>query len=273
MDLACRLSDATSVDEVAAIVRAVGALTLGADRVGVWTIDAGSARAIGDDRSVALDDEAHPIAHVIRSPRAQWLQSDRAIAGASDRVRAACVLPLIADDRVIGAVAFTFANEHLLRIEERELVFEIATTVAVHAARAIERVGPRPPEVRVWPAGTQPIATVAPPSGRRIVVLGEPAEAEPFARALEELGHETVVVHNGAAAIRVASEWPADIAFVDVDCVTSDAIGVAGRLHGAHVQLVAVTSHPARVPGFTAHVLKPFELDTVVDLVASFDRN
>ena len=129
------------------------------------------------------------------------------------------------------------------------------------------------PQVRSWPLGTQPIVTVE-PSSRRILIVGEQAEAAPFARALEELGHETVVVHSGAAAVRVASEWPADVAFVDVDCVTSDAMGVAGKLHGCeNAQLVALTRHRARVPGFTAHLLKPFELDTVVELLDSFERS
>jgi CheY-like chemotaxis protein len=273
-DLDCKLSNTTSVGEVAEIVCTAGTLTLGADRVGMWIVEGGLARPIGDGvGAVALDDESHPIAHAIRTPRGQWLRSDRAITNAVDRVRAACVLPLIVDDRTIGAVAFTFTNDHLLQVEERELVFEIAAAIAAHAARALERVRLAVPEPHTWPAGTQPFVTAAAPR-RQILIVGDRAEAEPFAEALEQLGHKTVVVDNGAAAVCVSSEWQADVAFVDVDCDNSDATGVASKLHGGeHTQLVALTSHRARVPGFTAHVLKPFTLDTVVDLLDSFDRN
>ena len=66
------------------------------------------------------------------------------VADVSDRVRAACVHPLIAEDRVIGAMVFTFTNEHLLKAEERELVFQLAMEISDHAARAALRE--RPPQ-------------------------------------------------------------------------------------------------------------------------------
>jgi hypothetical protein len=270
-DLVNKLSKTTSIDEVAEIVCAVGALTLGAERVGMWIVDGQCARAVGKDvNTVTLQPESHPIAHVIHSRRARWLRPEQMLADTADRIRAASIVPLVVEDRAIGALAFTFTNEHLLQVEERELVFELAVAIAVHAARAIERLVAPVRAPRSWPSGTRPFVT-APSARRRILIVGEQSEADAFARALDELGHETVVVYSGIAAMRVSAEWPADVAFVDVDSSNSDATGIAGKLHGG--QLVALTSHRARVPGFTAHVLKPFVLDTVVELLDSFDRN
>jgi hypothetical protein len=268
-DLVCKLAGARSVEQIGVIVRDVGRLTLGADRVAMWIIDGAIARAAGDDAgTISLSKESHPIAHVILTRRPRWLRSE---------LRAACVLPLAIGDRAIGAVAFTFKNEQLVA-DERDLVFGLASTITGHVAVAIDRLrtpfgsAARPSEagscdrargsvseLRRWPTGTRPFPMA---SARRVLIVGEPTEATALAHALEELGHETVVVYSDAAAASVASEWPADVTFVDLDAVHGD----PGKLHG---QLVALTRQRARVPGFTTHLLKPFELDTVVELLDS----
>ena len=261
--LEVELATASTVHEVADVVSDVGTMLLGADRVRLWYVFDGTVRIAGKDNGAAVStaDGAHPAAQVIRTRRPLWLQRS-SVAGASERVRAVCVLPLEVNDRVLGAIAFAFREDRAFPFADQTMLASLADRVA----QALERL--KLP--RRWPHGSTAIPRVD-FARLQILIVGELAEARELRDALEALGHDAVAVQNAVAACRVAADWRADVVFVDADHAASEAHLLVDRLRAIRgserAEIVAVTGHCARFPGYDAHVLKPFTLDTVAPLL------
>ena len=220
--LQAELSEAGSVQQIGDVLRDVGTIVLGAYRVRLWTIDRGAART--RDAAVALDDETHPIAYAIAAAAPLWLplSAHAALVTKPDEaMRSACVIPLVAEGAVIGAIDFAFSSDHRFFPEEREFL----TAVADQVAAAVDRT--RLPVINEWPTGSQQIRTIEADEveitvepaviARRILIVDDDADAaEQFREALEAMGHDVVVVYNRDAALTAANEWSAEYAFVEL---------------------------------------------------------
>ena len=200
------------------MLRDVGTIVLGAHRVRMWTLVDGAAHAIADEPTVAaLDDRAHPIAHVVATAQPLWLplsQHAALVGGPNDPMRSACVLPLLIEGNVIGAVDFSFAGERRFYDEDREFF----TAVAQHVADALDRT--QLPEIPEWPTGSSRIETVVAENAKRVLIVdGDADAAEELRAAIEAMGHEAVVVWSGLAALTAAIDFHAHIAFVDLEMI------------------------------------------------------
>jgi PAS domain S-box-containing protein len=108
-------------------------------------------------------------------------------------------------------------------------------------------------------------------ASQRILVVDDNVDA---ARSLEmllrSLGHETRVVHDGAEALRVATDYRPGIVLLDIGMPGLDGYEVARRLRtmrgGEALRIIAVTGwgqdadrQRSREAGFDLHLVKPVE--------------
>jgi CheY-like chemotaxis protein len=105
-----------------------------------------------------------------------------------------------------------------------------------------------------------------------------------FANSMGELlrqeGHEVEVVHDGTAALRVATEAQPDVAFFDIGMPGINGYELATRLRAAEdthrILLVAVTGwgqesdkQRVRAAGYDHHWVKPIEAEQAIKLLQS----
>ncbi len=122
-------------------------------------------------------------------------------------------------------------------------------------------------------------APARPSTGRRILVVDDNVDAARLmADALEIVGHDTRVAHDGPSALEVAEEFQPDAALLDLGLPLMDGYEVAERLSGSAVGrrpiLVAVTGYGqvsdqerSRAAGFDAHVVKPVDVPRLIGLL------
>jgi len=112
---------------------------------------------------------------------------------------------------------------------------------------------------------------------RRVLIVDDNHDsAELLSLLLRREGHETRVAHDGAEAIALAAAFRPNIAFLDIGLPDMDGYALmhalrAGPEH-AGCKFVAVTGYEELCPGsgsagFDAHLVKPVDLDAVVQLV------
>ncbi len=116
-------------------------------------------------------------------------------------------------------------------------------------------------------------------SGRRILVVDDNVDA---AQMLHELlamqGHETVVAHDGGAALALALSFKPEVALLDIGLPVMDGYELARRLRaelGSNpLRLIAITGYGqdadrarARDAGFDHHLVKPIELPALISLL------
>ena len=80
----------------------------------------------------------------------------------------------------------------------------------------------------------------------RILVADDNVDAaNSLALVLELRGHEVRAAFDGGEAVRLAQEWPPDVAILDLNMPVLDGQAVAVRLHSAlpRVVLVALSGH------------------------------
>jgi CheY-like chemotaxis protein len=125
--------------------------------------------------------------------------------------------------------------------------------------------------------GAQP----APDTRRRVLVVDDNRDgAESMTMLLGAHGHEVRTVHDGPTALTVAAEWRPDVMLLDIGLPGMNGYDVAERIAGqpwrGSMQLVAVTgwgqaedrARSAKA-GFDAHLVKPVELDVLLQAVAA----
>jgi CheY-like chemotaxis protein len=125
------------------------------------------------------------------------------------------------------------------------------------------------------PAAGKPV----PHRGRILVVDDNADAAATLGDALEHVGYQVAVAHDGPSALRIAAEFEPDVALLDLGLPVMDGYELAEHLHaqrhGDRPHLVAVTGYgqdadrrsSARA-GFERHLVKPIDLDVLFGVVA-----
>jgi len=136
------------------------------------------------------------------------------------------------------------------------------------------------------PVAAEPIPEPehAPTQGRILVVDDNEDAAAMLGEALEQLGYQVAVAHDGPAALRLSQTFAPDVALLDIGLPVMDGYELAERLRtqrgsGDRPHLVAVTGygqeadrqHSARA-GFERHLVKPVSLGLLSEVVAELVR-
>lgn len=136
------------------------------------------------------------------------------------------------------------------------------------------------------PSGVSPAVPAEPlakDAGLRILVVDDNRDsAESMAFLLRELGHETLIAHEGTEGLKLALSARPDVLLLDIGlpglngyelCRRARAGGLTGAL------ILAVTGYAdagsleqSRRAGFDAHLAKPVRLARLQDLVADYSR-
>ena len=138
-------------------------------------------------------------------------------------------------------------------------------TVMLRLARQGERA--REDVMSAEPRGR----TTDSPGGTVLIVDDNEDSAEMLAEAMTALGYTAHVAHEGAAALRIASERRLDLALLDIGLPAMDGCELARRLRtgpgGARLRMIAITGYgqerdvnATREAGFDAHLVKPVDL-------------
>ena len=116
----------------------------------------------------------------------------------------------------------------------------------------------------------------ATPSIRVLVVEDSVDSAETMGEILMRWGHEVQLAHDGASALRIAREFRPQVILLDIGLPDMDGYTVAQRLRGEDLAgeiLVALTGYDAvqdrvraQQAGFDRHLVKPVELDHLLEL-------
>jgi len=116
---------------------------------------------------------------------------------------------------------------------------------------------------------------VRPRSGKRVLIVEDSDEtARALKNALELLGHEVALAHDGPVALTVARTFRPDVALVDLQLPVMDGYELATRLRAtSELRLVAVAASAdtqrAQDAGFAEHLVKPVDLARLECVVAS----
>jgi len=129
-----------------------------------------------------------------------------------------------------------------------------------------------------------PVTAAASTRRRRVLVVDDNVDAaELLGEAIELMGHDARVVHDGPTALTVAAAFVPDIALLDIGLPVMDGYEVGRRLRedrasSAGPKLVAVTGYAqdedrrrSAAAGFDAHLVKPIDLDVLAELLARPD--
>jgi PAS domain S-box-containing protein len=128
-----------------------------------------------------------------------------------------------------------------------------------------------------------PATAIEPSISRRILVVDDNVDAaEMLGQLLKSLGHETCVVHDGAAALKMAAEFRPDVVLLDVGMPGVDGYEVARRLNALKQErsfrIIAVTGWgqeadraKSREAGFDLHLVKPVDVDDLARALSERD--
>jgi CheY-like chemotaxis protein len=160
---------------------------------------------------------------------------------------------------------------HRGRIEARsagrgqgtEFLIHLPTTAAAEAERA------RAPEGH-WDLSVT----------RRVLIADDNHDAAvSLSMLLQSLGHETRVAHDGIEALAEAELFHPEVVLLDIGMPRLNGYETARRIRSrawaANTQIVAVTGwgqetdrHRAREAGFHRHLVKPADLDALIDIMS-----
>ena len=127
-------------------------------------------------------------------------------------------------------------------------------------------------------AGRHPARSRKVPARRILVVDDNVDAAKSLALLLRLTGHEVRTAHDGAAALEAARAQAPDVVLLDIGLPRMDGLEVARRMREdlglKGVVLVALTGYGqdedrrrSEAAGFNAHLVKPIDLDLLVDLL------
>jgi CheY-like chemotaxis protein len=120
-------------------------------------------------------------------------------------------------------------------------------------------------------------------SARVLIVDDNVDAASVLAEALSHLGYSTAVAHDGPAGLEAARNFRPSVVLLDIGLPQMDGYEVAARLRaetGPRMPaLVAITGYGqnadkvrASTAGFCEHLVKPVDLDTVLDVLGRLTR-
>ena len=128
------------------------------------------------------------------------------------------------------------------------------------------------------PAREAPKSTPTAAATKRVLVVDDNQDAaDSLSALLQVYGHEVRTVYEGESALALAAQFAADVVLLDIGLPGLNGYEVAGRLRAmdAAVRLVALTGYgqPEDVKralraGFDAHLVKPVDLDHVLQALA-----
>jgi PAS domain S-box-containing protein len=152
-----------------------------------------------------------------------------------------------------------------------------------HGSEFVVRLPAAPPEARNA-TGPVPVARITPSMGvRRLLIVDDNLDAaEMLSVLLESAGHQTLVAHDGPAALEVLARFRPQVAILDLGLPVMDGYELAQRIR----QQVAGDEHPpvlvaltgygqatdrarTRQAGFAAHLVKPVD---VAELLRTIDE-
>jgi signal transduction histidine kinase len=132
------------------------------------------------------------------------------------------------------------------------------------------------------PAIPLPVDAIATPDGRRILIVDDNDDAAlSIAELLAELGHEVRVAHDGPSALDMARRFRPEVCLLDIGLPVMDGYELARRLRESRAlpegaRIIAVTGYGqdadrrrSREAGFSAHVVKPVDLEVLTHVVAN----
>jgi CheY-like chemotaxis protein len=120
--------------------------------------------------------------------------------------------------------------------------------------------------------------------GCRVLVVDDSADsAAMLAEALESMGHEVRVAHDGREAIEAAAIFHPEVAVLDIGLPEMGGYDLAAQLRelpGGHaIRFVAATGYgrgrdraKSLAAGFVEHLVKPVNLDRLRETVAQAAR-
>ena len=135
---------------------------------------------------------------------------------------------------------------------------------------ALEALPPEAPQ----PPRPQP----APQQQSRVLVVDDNADAaDMLAEALRSLGYAVAVAYDGPSGLELARSFQPAVGLLDIGLPAMDGYELATRLRAElpnGVRLAAITGYgqqperdKAKAAGFDEHLIKPVELDHVLDVV------
>ena len=141
--------------------------------------------------------------------------------------------------------------------------FEIRLPATTRAAGTHHRVQSRPP-----PSGS---------ASRRILVVDDNVDsAEMLREMLEAVGHEVALAHDGPLALVTADSFAPEVALLDIGLPVMDGYELGRRLRASapSCRLIALSGYgqahdraQSKASGFEAHLVKPVDLDHLLQLV------
>jgi CheY-like chemotaxis protein len=114
------------------------------------------------------------------------------------------------------------------------------------------------------------------PAGKRVLVVDDNEDAAELLREiLCCLGHRVEVAYDGATALELAESFHPDVALLDIGMPVMNGYELAARLRecgGPTPRLIAISGYGAETvaakAGFDQHLLKPFDVNRLRDLIA-----
>jgi CheY-like chemotaxis protein len=125
-----------------------------------------------------------------------------------------------------------------------------------------------------------PRAATVESAGERVLVVDDYEDgAMLLADALQAMGYDVCIAHDGAVALELASAFHPTIGLLDIGMPDMDGYELARRLRAepwaAGLRLVAISGYGAeadidraRAAGFDEHIVKPVRLATVERVLA-----
>jgi len=126
------------------------------------------------------------------------------------------------------------------------------------------------------PPGAHPLAS----RGKILVVDDNEDAAAALGEALEQLGYQVAVAHDGRSALQIAPDFEPNVALLDLGLPIMDGFELAGRLRdqqppGKRPHLVALTGYGqdsdrqrSTSAGFERHLVKPVDLQVLSRVLA-----
>jgi CheY-like chemotaxis protein len=228
--------------------------------------------------TVALDIErvASAVAHLLAQSENCALSAE--IVG--DRLRIAVSDPIwhAAMPRVSREIALA-SGLGLAIAFARGLVEYHGGTLVTHEDSVVLEV---PVDTEVVAAPPPPREAVRPKNRKRVLLVEDHDDAaRSLKAALELLGYEVAVAHDGPVALTVARAFRPDVALLDIGLPVMDGYELANRLRSINVStrelhVVAVTAYGtdefkrrSRELGFAEHLVKPVDLARLERVVES----
>jgi two-component system, chemotaxis family, CheB/CheR fusion protein len=127
-------------------------------------------------------------------------------------------------------------------------------------------------------------STVTTALKRRILVVDDNSDvADSLAMLLRLEGHEVEIAYSALGTFEAVQRFSPDVIFLDIGLPQMDGYEIARRLRAdppaKRVHLIALTGYGqehdrerAREAGFGAHLVKPADIETVNQILASFQR-